>query len=146
LGSGARIHFSDGYQNDRGVALQVARASATGDITRAHAREAPGYSYPWAVAAYAVCADTPPGYEVVSSASTYPMVDGHQGAKVTCPTYTVVHNTAVRQYRKQLIGMGGAGDAALRGIFKVGGEQAATAWATQEISTDFLMVQAICAR
>jgi hypothetical protein len=80
LGAGARIGYTDGYQNDRGVSLQVARASGTGDIARAQARAQASYPYAWGLTAIAVCAQTPQYYEVVSS-NTAP--DGI--ASVECP-------------------------------------------------------------
>jgi hypothetical protein len=83
IGTGAEIH------NPRGrVALQVARASGPGDIARAQAHEDvkdPEHLLPWSVTAYAVCADKPPGYQVVFEPSQRQQSEERKFASAPCP-------------------------------------------------------------
>jgi hypothetical protein len=83
IGSGAEIH------NPRGrVSLQVARASGPGDIARAQAHEdvrLPEHTLPWSVTAYAVCANTPPGYKVVFEPSEQEQSEERKFAFADCP-------------------------------------------------------------
>jgi hypothetical protein len=88
LGTGARINpFNLGDQYQHGIGLQVVRASGSGDITRAQAQAQPaGYAANWQLLAFAVCANTPQGYEV----SPYGESLGREsepdkGARVDCP-------------------------------------------------------------
>jgi hypothetical protein len=123
LGSGAEILF-DLSQFQQGVGLQVARASGTGDITRAQAHEAPsGYPHNWRVAAYAICATTPAGYEVRYGGSVAQGSEHVKVATVDCPEYWDYSIPGVpRKFRKQNVGMGGAvtdsapGNVTLNGI------------------------------
>ncbi len=155
LGSGARLGYTDGYQNDRGVGLQVVRASATGDITRAQARAQTSYGLAWGLTAIAVCAQTPQHYEVVSSNTN---LDGSSGtyATVECPKawdYSIP-GVPPQKFRKQMLGMGGAVDGQLESVKFFGivdsppfeDQLFAQAFNRPDSDDDFVMVQAICTR
>lgn len=87
IGTGARVSSNGGE-----VYLQVARASGLGDIARAQGHEdANGFSGNWSVTAYAVCVDTPPGYEVVFDRSDEQASETRKTASAACPTGTQVH-------------------------------------------------------
>jgi hypothetical protein len=88
LGSGAWItpagagRSSEPYAE---VGLQVARASGTGDITRAQAHEdANGYAGTWSLTAAAICADPPLGYEVRYGESIRRASETEKSATATC--------------------------------------------------------------
>lgn len=94
LGTGARVEsFVKGE-----VVLQVARSDGRGGIARAQAHEdADGYSGTWWLGAFAICADTPRGYEVPPFApSPQRLSEATKEASVTCPG------------NKQLLSAGGA--------------------------------------
>jgi hypothetical protein len=154
LGSGAEILF-DLSQFQQGVGLQVARASGTGDIARAQAHEAPsGYPHNWRVAAYAICATTPPGYEVRYGGSDTEGSEDVKVATVDCPEYWDYSIPGVpRKFRKQTVGMGGAvtdsapGNATLSGIhpwFYDLVRLRAVENTPTSLSWDGIAVQAIC--
>jgi hypothetical protein len=68
LGNGARIATLVSGEGD--VALQVARASATGDIVRAQGHEdADAFFGQWRLSDYAICASPPAGYHIVTRES-----------------------------------------------------------------------------
>jgi hypothetical protein len=72
LGTGARIITPlPGGDPEGGLGLQVARVDALGGLARAQARIVPsGYAHwAWRLAAYAVCAPRPSGYEVRTASS-----------------------------------------------------------------------------
>lgn len=72
LGSGAMIRVPPGSPDaaQRGLGLQVMRASGDGRLTRAQAREtAAGNQYDWSLVGFAICADTPAGYVVRGNVS-----------------------------------------------------------------------------
>jgi len=114
VGTGAAIQL-DPYDTpigDKGLALQLVRSSGPGDITRAQAREAPGgYPNDWHLTAYAICANTPPGYEVVYSD---PSPDGGQTwkfASLQCPKYwTTINGYTPALVQKRMLGNGAAVD------------------------------------
>ena len=81
LGSGARID----NPGDHEVGLQVARASASGDIVRAQAHvDASGYDRSWGLTAYAVCATTPEGYQIRYGESDQSESETTKPARVSC--------------------------------------------------------------
>ncbi|SEG88444.1 hypothetical protein SAMN04489712_1224 [Thermomonospora echinospora] len=85
VGTGAMIGgVADESQGQ--VVLQTARASGTGDIARAQSHEdATGYGGNHWLAVYAVCMDTPQGYEVVSDPSAQQDSETYKHAVVQCP-------------------------------------------------------------
>ena len=139
IGSGAEIDDKSGH-----VALQVARPSHPGDIARAEAQEAhaphPGA---WHVTAYALCAPTPAGYEVVFGESPLRASEGLKRAVARCPA------------SKQLLSAGAAisnlapGQVALRTmrpdtLFR---QTVAEATETSALaaSWDFIVASSVCA-
>jgi hypothetical protein len=106
IGAGARINFPLDREVG-GVALQVVRASGTGDITRAQAHEPPyGYAYEWNVLAFAVCAYPPRGYQVVYGESDERASEPYKTARAACPLHRISPWTPLQ--RKRVLGMGGA--------------------------------------
>jgi hypothetical protein len=81
LGTGASVSHNGGQ-----VRLQVARSSDPGDIARAQAHEqAGGYPRRWSLAAYAICANTPTGYQVVTGPSDEAASEQWKFATAICP-------------------------------------------------------------
>jgi hypothetical protein len=81
IGTGAAISDRTGH-----VALHVARPSHPGDIARAQARETHSpHTLNWHVTAYAICAPTPRGYEVVFGESPRRHSEGFKAAAAGCP-------------------------------------------------------------
>jgi len=90
IGTGGRILQASGTGQ---VVLQVARASATGDITRVQAHEqADGFPSPWRVLAYAVCVNPPAGYQIVTGLSAERLSESVKFATVDCPPGKRVHS------------------------------------------------------
>ena len=81
VGTGATSYAVNGQ-----VALQVSRASASGDIARAQAHEdVDGWGGSWFVSSWAVCANPPAGYQVVSGQSTEHNSETFKAADRSCP-------------------------------------------------------------
>jgi hypothetical protein len=139
IGSGAEIDDKSGH-----VALQVARPSHPGDIARAEAQEAhaphPGA---WHVTAYALCAPTPAGYEVVFGESLLRGSEGLKTAFARCAPF------------KQLLSSGAAisnlapGQVALRTMRPETPFRRTVAEATETsplaASWDFIVASSVCA-
>jgi hypothetical protein len=139
LGTGGKIVNPGGQ-----VALQVARASASGDIARVQAHEdADGYSGDWSVVSYAVCVTPPPGYQVVYGQSGQIASEPEKDAFAVCPGSKVVH------------GAGGAitnvapGNVSLRVVYPSYDPKRVDVLAVENTPTnqnwDFIVAQAICA-
>jgi hypothetical protein len=80
LGSGAMLNILDSTgaidTRQKGVGLQVARVDSAGGLVRTQAKEQPGGFAPnWQLVGYAICADTPAGFEVVTAG------DARQGSE-----------------------------------------------------------------
>jgi hypothetical protein len=139
LGTGARINNKAGH----GVGLQVARSSASGDIARAQAHEsADGFPGTWSVAAFAVCAPEPSGYEVRTFISQ---------ERLSEPVKTVTAECSGNRY---LIGAGAAvtkvasGSVTLEQIYPLAVnalEVHAAENAPTDENWDFIVATAICA-
>jgi hypothetical protein len=86
IGTGGKIVNPAGR-----VALQVARASGTGDIARVRAHAADGYTGNWSVAAYAVCVTPPSGYQVVYGPLSPNTSEPEMTVSAVCPGSKVVH-------------------------------------------------------
>jgi hypothetical protein len=139
LGGGARI-----TNPGREVALQMSRASATGDIFRAAAREdADGYSGDWTVDAYAVCVNQPAGYQVVTTPSTASDSESEKLAFAKCPAGTRVHGAGAA------ISNTAPGGVSLQVVYPYGALDQVQAYAVENTPTgqdwDFIVGQAICA-
>jgi len=81
VGTGARVNNAG-----RQVGLQVTRAAGPGDIVRAQAHEdASGYADNWNVTSVAVCAEPPPGYDVVFGRSEAEGSEVEKLATAACP-------------------------------------------------------------
>lgn len=137
LGTGGSIGSAGGQ-----VGLQVARASASGDIARVQAHEdADGYTGNWFVISYAICAQPPAGYQVVYGESPQRASEPEKVASAVCPGSKVV------------FGAGGAitntapGNASLRVVYP--GYRHVDVIAMENTPTtqnwDFIVAQAICA-
>jgi hypothetical protein len=84
LGAGARIGIHSTRQGE--VVLQVAGPWFAGKFALAQAHEdGTGYAGQWWLRVYAICADTPSGYELVSSGSTEQLSETFKDAQVSCP-------------------------------------------------------------
>ncbi|MEQ7009066.1 hypothetical protein ABN028_23075 [Actinopolymorpha sp. B17G11] len=151
VGSGATVGLDHGLEV--GVGLQVARASGSGDSTRAQAHEAPqGYPYDWNLFTHAVCADTPAGYQVVYDASEQRGTESYKVAYAKCPEYWDYSIPGLpRKFRKPTISMGGAvsdvapADATLRTIEPWYFDRIMTgAVGPTDRSWDSIVSQAIC--
>lgn len=140
LGSGARINNQSGHQ----VGLQVARASGTGDITRAQAHEdADGFLGNWNLVAFAVCADRPPGYEVKYGESRDRLSETVKTASAYCSG------------GRRLLGSGAAitnvapGNVSLQKVRPASTEGPTEAEARENVPTsqpwDFIVAQSVCA-
>lgn len=140
LGTGAGIGIS---ANNAGKAvLQIARASADGAIARAEAHANSNDTSVWAVAAFAVCVDRLPGYEVKGERSEEELSESVRYAKAECSAG-----------RRVLHGAGGAitnvapGTVALQVVYP--GYRWAEVYAVENTPTtqnwDFTVAQAICA-
>jgi hypothetical protein len=138
IGTGGKIVSPAGR-----VALQVARASAPGDIARVQAHAAGGYTGEWSVIAYAVCMIPPSGYQVVYGQSPQNASEPEKTASAVCPGSTVVH------------GAGGAitnvapGNVSLRVVYPSYDPKRVDVVAVENTPTnenwDFIVAQAICA-
>jgi hypothetical protein len=138
IGTGGKIVNPAGR-----VALQVARASASGDIARVQAHAADGYSGDWSVVSYAVCVTPPPGYQVVYGQSEQDASESEKTAFAVCPGTKVVH------------GAGGAitnvapGNVSLRVVYPSYDPKRVDVIAVENTPTnqdwDFIVAQAICA-
>ncbi|MPY97994.1 MAG: hypothetical protein GEU97_08330 [Actinophytocola sp.] len=140
IGSGARVNYASTGE----VALQIARASGSGDITRAQAREeANGYSGNWNVTAYAVCVQPPYGYEVVYGASSNRDSESTKTAMATCPNGKRVHGAGAATIVNAPAGV------ALQVVYPYNDLRRAMAHAVETTPTsadwDFIVFQAICA-
>jgi hypothetical protein len=83
LGTGARIGIHSLGQGQ--VVLQQAAALFTGLRARAQAQEdGTGYAGQWWLGAYAICADTPSGYEVVTGGSAAAQSETFKWAQASC--------------------------------------------------------------
>jgi hypothetical protein len=150
LGSGAMIHFPPDQpdQPKQGVGLQAARADALGVLTRTQAQEQPaGYPHNWQLVGFAICANTPQGFEVVGDASDEQDSETVKEARVKCPG------------GKQMLGVGGAitaerrpdgtyvapGNVTLTWIIPgVDGLVIAVENTPTSVDWDFIVVRAIC--
>lgn len=140
IGSGARVNYASTGE----VALQIARASGSGDITRAQAREeANGYSGNWNVTAYAVCVYPPYGYEVVYGDSPERDSESTKTARATCPNGKRVHGAGAATIFNAPAGV------ALQVVYPFNDLSRTMAHAVETSSTsadwDFIVAQAICA-
>jgi hypothetical protein len=137
LGGGARI-----TNPGRDVALQVARASATGDIFRAAAHEDPdGYSGDWTVDAYAVCVNAPAGYEVVTTPSVKSDSESEKIAFAQCPAGKRVHGAGAA--------VANVAGVSLQVVYPYNDRDEVQAFAVENTPVsqdwDFIVAQAICA-
>ncbi len=140
IGSGARINYASTGE----VALQIARASGPGDITRAQAREeANGYSGNWNITAYAVCVYPPYGYEVVYGESPERDSESTKTATAKCPDGKRVHGAGAATAGNAPAGVG------LQVIYPYNDLRRVMAHAVETSPTsadwDFIVAQAICA-
>lgn len=89
LGTGARLNGAVSGQ----VVLQGSRASGSGRSAHAQAQETSGgYSGVWSVVSYAICANPPPGYQVVwGPPSEYRASEAQKSTTAFCPPGTRVH-------------------------------------------------------
>ncbi|MDW5323690.1 hypothetical protein [Plantactinospora sp. KLBMP9567] len=139
LGGGARI-----VNPGRDVALQVSRASASGDIFRATAHEdADGYAGNWTVDAYAVCVNQPAGYQVVTTASAQSDSESEKIAFAHCPSGTRVHGAGAA------ISDTAPGGVSLQVVYPANALDDVEAFAVENTPVsqdwDFIVSQAICA-
>ncbi|MEQ4305055.1 hypothetical protein ABNF97_27365 [Plantactinospora sp. B6F1] len=139
IGGGARI-----VNPGRDVALQVSRASASGDIFRATAHEdANGYSGNWTVDAYAVCLNRPAGYQVVMTASAQSDSESEKIAFARCPNGTRVHGAGAA------ISDTAPGGVSLQVVYPANALDDVQAFAVENTPVsqdwDFIVSQAICA-
>jgi len=87
LGGGGKVNNPANH-----VALVgVTPLSTGGKITAEIRTDTPGYTGTWTVTSYAVCAPTPPGYQVVFALSTGGPSDTTKVATITCPAGKRVH-------------------------------------------------------
>lgn len=94
IGTGALIVVPFDDQGE--VGLQVARVDANGNSTRAQAHvDASGYGNPWSLMSFAICANAPRGYQVVTEASHEAASEQFKYASVAC-------------YGKQMLSAGAA--------------------------------------
>lgn len=140
IGSGARINYASTGE----VALQIARASGPGDITRAQAREeANGYSGNWNVTAYAVCVNRPYGYEVVYGASSERDSESTKSATAACPDGKRVHGAGAATIFDAPAGV------ALQVVYPFNDLRRSMAYAVETSPTsadwDTIVAQVICA-
>lgn len=138
LGTGGRVTAGDQ------VALQVARASASGDIARVQGHaDADGYAEPWSVVAYAVCVNRPAGYEVVTGISDSRASEDEKSAFVTCPANKRVHSAGAA------ITDTAPGHVSLQQVYPNNGLRRVDAFAVENTplsqNWDFIVVRAICA-
>lgn len=89
LGGGGSIGNAGGQ-----VGLGSMTPRSTGDVISVVALPYPGSHDAFTVTAYAVCAPTPPGYEVSYAFSTGPPSDDVKVAFASCPAGTSVHGAA----------------------------------------------------
>jgi hypothetical protein len=83
IGTGARIGIHSLGQGQ--VVLQQAAALFTGLRARAQAQEdGTGYAGQWWLGAYAICANTPSGYEVVTGGSAATQSETFKSAQASC--------------------------------------------------------------
>jgi hypothetical protein len=139
IGGGARI-----TNPGRDVALQVARASGTGDIFRASAHEdADGYSGNWTVNAYAVCVNQPAGYQVVMTESAESDSEPEKIAFARCPAGKRVHGAGAA------ITDTAPGGVSLQVVYPFNALDQVEAFAVENTPVsqdwDFIVGQAICA-
>lgn len=138
IGTGARIAYGSGQ-----VGLQVARVSGPGDITRAQAHEdVSGYAGSWYLAAYAICVDTPSGYQVVSGESDGRASETYKLASAGCPI------------GKQMLSSGAAisnvapGNATLQVVYPYNDLRTMQALAYENtptsLSWDFIIARGVC--
>jgi hypothetical protein len=84
LGTGAQIGIHSTGQGE--VLLQMAGPWFAGKFALAQAHEdSSGYAGHWWLRVYAICADTPSGYELISSGSTEQLSETFKDAQATCP-------------------------------------------------------------
>jgi hypothetical protein len=137
LGGGARI-----TNPGRDVALQTVRASGPGDIFRASAHEdATGYSDNWTVDAYAICVNTPSGYQVVMTPSALGDSESEKSAFAQCPAGKRVHGAGAAT--SNVAGV------SLQVVYPYNGLDEVQAFAVENTPVsqdwDFIVAQAICA-
>ncbi|MFY1687349.1 hypothetical protein [Plantactinospora sp. WMMB782] len=139
IGGGARI-----VNPGRDVALQISRASVSGDIFRAGAHEdADGYAGNWTVDAYAVCVNQPAGYQVVTTASAQSDSEAEKIAFAHCPSGTRVHGAGAA------ISNTAPGGVSLQVVYPANALDSVQAFAVENTPVsqdwDFIVSQAICA-
>jgi hypothetical protein len=137
IGGGARI-----TNPGRDVALQMARASGSGDIFRAAAHEDPnGYSDDWTVDAYAICVNQPSGYQVVTTASASSDSESEKLALAQCPAGKRVHGAGAATTN--------VAGVSLQVVYPYGDLDEVQAFAVENTPVsqdwDFIVAQAICA-
>ncbi|MFC6022633.1 hypothetical protein ACFP2T_41555 [Plantactinospora solaniradicis] len=139
IGGGARI-----VNPGRDVALQVARASGSGNIFRAAAHEdADGYAGNWTVNAYAVCVNQPAGYQVVTTPSAQSDSESEKIAFAQCPAGKRVHGAGAA------ISDTAPGGVSLQVVYPSNALDEVEAFAVENTPVsqdwDFIVAQAICA-
>ncbi|WP_433383505.1 hypothetical protein ACQPZX_21535 [Actinoplanes sp. CA-142083] len=144
LGTGGKIATASNQNPAGQVVLQVARASATGDIARVQAHEdADGYNGTWFVQSYAVCVNPPSGYEVVQAASPQTASESEKLAYADCPGTKRVHGAGAA------IANTAPGNVSLQVIYPFEDLKTVEAFAVENTATsadwDFIVAQAICA-
>jgi hypothetical protein len=145
IGTGGRVSTSTGDSAYVGeVVLQVARPSGPGDIARVQAHEdANGFSLPWSVTAYAICAATPPGYKVEFGESLERDSESTKLAFANCTGGRRLHSSGAA------ITNVAPGNVSLQRIFPDldGGETQALAVENTPtiVDWDFIVATAICA-
>lgn len=140
LGTGGTTNNPDGQ-----VALQVSRASGTGDIARVQAHEdaAPTTPAPWSVVSHAICVNPPLGYEVVYGKSPKSASEPEKGAVAECPAGKRVHGAGAAVTNTA------PGNVALVVVSPLDDLDGVRALAQENTPTsqnwDFIVAQAICA-
>lgn len=146
--SGERVMGTGGWVTDTAgqVGIQVLRASTLGTFAYFQAHEdADGYSASWSALGFAVCVDTPPGYQVVQAPSAYSDSQWEKEAAAVCPSTKRMHGAGAA------IAFNAPGNVSLSRIlpdpYSTGLQ--VNAVAIENVATsadwDFIVAQAICA-
>jgi hypothetical protein len=158
LGSGARIQWPTG-QPHVGVGLQVARADERGVLVRTQARRAAAGQGPteWQLTGFAICADPPLGYRVITGRSSEEASEDLKSADADCPLMRLMSHLPLQ--RTRLLSVGGAitnvapGNVALYRLMPLWGPDGLSdhrggAVAVENTPTnadwDFIVVRTIC--
>jgi hypothetical protein len=151
LGAGAEIHWRSG-QPRVGVGLQIASADDLGVRVHTQARRTVTGTAPtdWRLTGYAICANPPLGYTVLSNTSSADDSEETKWADVDCPLGRLMWHLPYERWR--LLSIGGAvsnaapGNAGLTQVTPDGYMAGAMAAESPPTSVDwgFIRVSSIC--